>query len=134
MDASPLYEFGFGLSYTTFAYSNLRIDQPRIRANGQVGVSLEVQNTGGRAGEEVVQLYIRDVLSSITTPVKQLRGFEKVSLKPGEKKTVRFTLTAEDLALLNQRMEWVVEPGEFQVMAGHSSEDIRLRGSFQVID
>jgi beta-glucosidase len=134
MDASPLYEFGFGLSYTTFAYSNLRIDQPRIRANGQVGVSLEVQNTGGRAGEEVVQLYIRDVLSSITTPVKQLRGFQKVSLKPGEKKTVRFTLTAEDLALLNQRMEWVVEPGEFQVMAGHSSEDIRLRGSFQVID
>lgn len=134
MDASPLYEFGFGLSYTTFAYSNLRIDRPQVRANGQVGVSLEVQNTGGRAGDEVVQLYLRDVLSSITTPVKQLRGFEKVSLKPGEKKTVRFTLTPEDLALLNQRMEWVVEPGEFQVMVGHSSEDIRLRGSFQVVN
>ncbi len=134
MSPEPLYEFGFGLSYTSFAYSNLRIDQPRIAATGQVSISVDVQNTGSRAGAEVVQLYLRDIIGSITTPVKQLRGFERVALKAGEKKTVRFVLTADHLSLVNQRMERVVEPGEFQVMVGHSSEDIRLRGSFQVVD
>jgi beta-glucosidase len=95
---------------------------------------VDVANTGARAGAEVVQLYIRDVLASVTTPVKQLRGFERVELKPGEKKTVRFTLRPQDLSLLDRSLKPVVEPGEFRVMIGRSSEDIRLRGSFVVTE
>jgi len=93
-----------------------------------------VRNTGERAGREVAQLYIRDVISSVTTPVKQLKGFEKIMLEPGEKKTVRFTLKPEDLALLNRQLVRIVEPGEFQVMIGHSSRDIRATGTFEVVE
>jgi beta-glucosidase len=134
MSPEPLYEFGFGLSYTTFEYNNLRFDRSQIRPAGQVKVSVDVRNTGRREGAEVVQLYIRDVLSSVVTPVKQLRGFEKVSLKPGESKTVEFALGQEELALLDRNHQWVVEPGEFKVMVGSSSKDIRLEGSFEVIE
>jgi beta-glucosidase len=134
MSAKPLWEFGHGLSYTSFDYSNLRIETPRVRRDGEVRLSVDVANTGARAGAEVVQLYIRDVLASVTTPVKQLRGFERVELKPGEKKTVRFTLRQEDLSLLDRSLKPVVEPGEFRVMIGRSSEDIRLRGSFVVTE
>jgi beta-glucosidase len=134
MSAKPLWEFGHGLSYTSFEYSNLRIETPRVRRDGEVRLSVDVANTGARAGAEVVQLYIRDVLASVTTPVKQLRGFERVELKPGEKKTVRFTLRPEDLSLLDRSLKPVVEPGEFRVMIGRSSEDIRLRGSFVVTE
>lgn len=130
----PLWEFGYGLSYTKFDYSNLRIEEPKVRRDGDVHVTADVRNTGERAGAEVAQLYIRDVISSVTTPVKQLKGFAKVALEPGETKTVRFTLTPEDLSLLNRQLVRVVEPGEFQVMIGHSSDDIRLRGSFQVTE
>lgn len=114
----PLFEFGHGLSYTTFSYSNLSVTPKRIPPNGRVKVSVDVRNTGKVAGKEVVQLYVNDVISSVTTPVKELRGFRKISLKPGEKKTVRFTLGPKDLQLLNEEMEWVVEPGGFEVLVG----------------
>ncbi|GIU77077.1 MAG: beta-glucosidase [Bryobacteraceae bacterium] len=134
MSAKPLWEFGHGLSYTSFEYSNLRIETPRVRRDGEVRLSVDVANTGARAGAEVVQLYIRDVLASVTTPVKQLRGFERIELNPGEKKTVRFTLRPEDLSLWDRSLKPVVEPGEFRVMIGRSSEDIRLRGNFVVTE
>lgn len=134
MSAKPLWEFGHGLGYTSFEYSNLRIETPRVRRNGEVRLAADVANTGAREGAEVVQLYIRDVVSSVTTPVKQLRGFERVELKPGEKRTVRFTLKPEDLSLLGRGLRRAVEPGEFRVMIGRSSEDVRLSGSFEVFE
>jgi beta-glucosidase len=134
MSPLPLYEFGYGLSYTTFEYSNLRIENPKVGPGGDVRISMDIRNAGERAGAEVAQLYIRDVVSSVTTPVKQLKGFAKVSLNPGETKTVRFTLTPEDLSLLDRHLQRVVEPGTFKVMAGHSSEDIRLAGEFEVTE
>ncbi len=140
MSPLPLWDFGYGLSYTTFEYSNLRVysnlrqEEAKIHTGGEVFVSADVRNSGQRAGAEVVQLYIRDVISSVTTPVKQLKGFAKVALDPGEKTTVHFKLTPEDLSLLNRQMVRVVEPGEFKVMVGHSSADIRLTGSFEVVE
>jgi beta-glucosidase len=132
LNPEPLYEFGHGLSYTTFEYGNLTLEPSSVDAGGKIAVRLEVTNTGKRMGEEVVQLYLRDPVSSVTTPVKQLRGFQKVALGPGEKKTVSFTLEREHLALLNRLMEWTVEPGRFEVMIGRSSKDIRLKGEFSV--
>ncbi len=134
MPSTPLYEFGFGISYTRFEYGNLQIDPPEIAPSGTVRVSLDVTNVGRRQGREVVQLYIRDVLSSVVTPVKQLRGFEKVALQPGETQTVSLVLSPEDLCLLDREMHWVVEPGAFEVMVGASSADIRLRGEFRVVE
>ena len=132
MTASPLYEFGFGLSYTTFEYSNLQITPKETGPAGEIYVSVDVKNTGKREGSEVVQLYIDDVISSMSTPVKELAGFEKVSLAPGEKKTVKFKLTPEHLSFLDRNLEPVVEPGMFKVMVGSSSADIRLNGEFEV--
>jgi len=134
MSPLPLWDFGYGLSYTTFEYANLHIEEPKIHPSGEVHISAEVRNAGDRAGAEVAQLYLRDVISSVTTPVKQLKRFEKVALAPGETKTVRFTLGPEDLSLLNRQLQRVVEPGEFKVMIGHSSRDIRLTGSFEVVE
>jgi beta-glucosidase len=132
MPRTPLYEFGYGLSYTTYDFSNLVLSAKEIGPRGSVEVSSDVANTGSRAGEEVVQLYINDVAPSVTRPVKELKGFQKVALQPGEKKTVHFTLSPEELAFYNQNMVRKVEPGAFNVMVGSSSEQIRLRGSFQV--
>jgi len=132
MKAAPLWEFGYGLSYTRFEYRDLRISPAAIRPDGSFTVSLRVRNVGRRAGAEVVQLYLNDVLSSVSRPVKELRGFTKLWLKPGEERQVAFSLTPEDLRLLDQNMNWRVEPGNFEVLIGASSEDIRLRGSFQV--
>lgn len=132
MNPTPLYEFGSGLSYTKFEYSHLTIEPATAGIGASVRVSADVANVGNRPGEEVVQLYINDAIGSVVTPVKQLRGFEKVRLQPGEKKTVRFVLTPEHLALLDRHLEWTVEPGTFQVMVGHSCGDIRLTGSFEV--
>ena len=128
----PLYPFGYGLSYTTFAYSDLQIKNPVTGVQGSVGLSCRVKNTGGVAGDEVVQLYLRDEVSSVTTYVKVLRGFERIHLEPGEEKEVRFTLTPQDLGLWNRDNRFVVEPGTFTVMVGSSSEDIRLKGQFEV--
>ena len=129
-----LYPFGYGLSYTTFRYSDLKISPSVITPNEKATVRLKVTNTGKRAGDEVVQLYTRDVLSSVTTYEKNLAGFERVHLQPGETKEVVFTLDRKHLELLNADMKWVVEPGEFALMAGASSEDIRLNGMLTVVD
>jgi len=132
MPATPLYEFGYGLSYTKFEYSNLRISPAATGPEGEVEVLADIRNAGDRSGEEVAQLYIRDVVASVSRPVKELRGFEKVALRPGESKTVRFKLTRDDLVMLDRSLKPVVEPGAFQVMVGHSSADIRLNGEFEV--
>jgi beta-glucosidase len=132
LDPTPLFPFGHGLSYTTFEYSNLRLGAKEIAPDGTLDVSVDVRNAGARPGSETVQLYVRDVVSSVTTPVMQLRGFRKVALDPGASATVAFRLTPADLSLWNARLEQVVEPGEFQVRVGASSADIRLAGSFAV--
>jgi len=132
MPATPLWEFGFGLSYTSFEYSNLKITPDVNGPAGELYISLDVKNTGNYDGSEVVQLYIDDVISSMATPVKELKGFEKVALKKGEKETVTFKLSTEHLSMLNKHLEPVVEPGLFKVMVGSSSRDIRLEGEFNV--
>lgn len=129
-----LYPFGYGLSYTTFEYSDLEITPKVITPNQKATVRLKVTNTGKRAGDEVVQLYTRDILSSVTTYEKNLTGFERIHLKPGESKEIVFTLDRKHLELLNADMKWTVEPGEFAIMAGASSEDIRLNGILTVED
>lgn len=138
ISATPLFEFGYGLSYTKFEYSNLQIaPKPPAKRFGpaaEVYVSLEVKNVGQHRGCEVVQLYINDLYSSVTTPVKVLSGFAKIELEPGEKKKVEFTITPYQLSFLDRHLERVVEPGTFEVMVGSSSEDIRLRGGFEVED
>jgi beta-glucosidase len=131
-DTSALFPFGHGLSYTSFQYSNLTITPASIPLNGSVNVSVTVKNTGKVDGTEVVQLYIRDVIASVTTPVKSLKGFNRINLKPGESGKVQFKLNHEELMFWNRQMKQVVEPGEFKVMVGSSSEDIRQRGSFWV--
>ena len=131
LDASPLFPFGHGLSYTRFAYSNLTVAPERIARSGAVTVSVDVENAGPRAGDEVVQLYVADVVSSVTTPVKALKGFERVHLLPGQRRTVRFALGPRELALLDAQMKWVVEPGAFEVMVGGSSQTV-LATRFEV--
>ena len=128
----PLFCFGYGLSYTTFEYSDLKVDSRPGLEKGIVEVSCNVTNTGDYDGAEVVQLYVRDLVSSVTTPVKALKGFEKVYLKRGETKRVNLRIAEDDLKLWNQEMQFVLEPGEFEVYVGSSSEDIRLKGSFQL--
>jgi beta-glucosidase len=128
-----LYYFGFGLSYTKFEYSNLKIDPLRQNPGGGVTVTADIKNIGGMAGDEVVQLYTRDVLSSVTTYEKNLRGFERVHLSPGETRTVTFHLVADDFGLWNPQMQFVVEPGKFNIMVGASSEDIRLKGDLEYL-
>jgi beta-glucosidase len=134
-----LYYFGHGLSYTTFAYSNLSIRPPTLTAGTTTSpagvvefVMVDVKNTGTREGDEVVQLYTRDLVSSVTTYEKNLRGFERIHLKAGETKKVAFALTAADLALWDRNMQFVVEPGRFRVMIGASSTDIRQTGEFEI--
>jgi beta-glucosidase len=132
MPGSPLYPFGYGLSYTQFQYSNSRVDPPEIRTEGTAHVSVDVENTGTRAGIETAQLYIRERFTPVATPIKQLRGFERVALDPGQKKTVSFALGPEDLQLLNQDMHWVVVPGTFDIMIGRSSADITVKATLEV--
>lgn len=127
-----LFPFGYGLSYTSFAYSNLQFEKNEIGRQGTMRLSCKVKNTGKMAGDEVVQLYIRDEVSSVTTYVKVLRGFERIHLKPGEEKVIDFELTPQELGLWNKDNHFVVEPGRFSVMIGSSSEDIRLQGHFLV--
>ena len=129
-----LYDFGFGLSYTTFTYSNLELSRSEIRPDESFEVSFDVTNTGSRKGDEVVQLYVRDLLSSITVYEKLLKGFERVTLEPGETKRVTMTLTPKDLSLVDAGMRRVVEPGEFDIQIGASSTDIRLSARIEVLD
>lgn len=130
--AHALYPFGYGLSYTAFAFSDLKIKQSAPGTNGRIDVTCNITNTGDRKGDEVVQLYIRDEISSVTTYLKVLRGFERITLEPGETKQVSFVLTPQDLGLWNKDGHFVVEPGKFKVMIGSSSEDIRLTDEFVV--
>jgi len=132
MPATPLWEFGYGMSYTSFEYSNLSITPEEIGPAGEVWVSVDVRNTGTRDGKEVVQLYVDDVISSLSTPVKELKGFEKIALAAGETKNVKFKLTSGQLSFLDRSLRPVVEPGQFRVMVGSSSGDIRLKGEFIV--
>ncbi len=134
MSGEPLFEFGYGLSYTRFEYSNLQINPNETGPAGEIQISLDVKNIGDRQGDEVVQFYINDVYSSVVTPVIELQSFKKIALKSGEKKTVRFKLTPEQLSFLDQNLKPVVEPGTFDVMVGSSSKDIRLRGSFEIVN
>ncbi|WP_281631486.1 glycoside hydrolase family 3 N-terminal domain-containing protein [Flavobacterium luteolum] len=127
-----LYPFGYGLSYTTFAYKNLKVTPERAQNQADISVSVEVTNTGKVKGDEVVQLYLKDKVSTVTTYEFTLRGFERVALAPGETKTVSFVLHPDDLALLDKDMNWTVEPGIFEVMIGASSEDIKLRKDFEI--
>ena len=132
LEPTPLYPFGFGLSYTRFDYSDLALSAQEIAPTEGIEVRLNVKNVGDRAGAEVVQLYVEDVISSVSTPVQELRGFAKITLEAGEMKACSFKLTPADLALYNANLERVVEPGQFRVMVGASSADIRLRGEFRV--
>jgi beta-glucosidase len=117
----PLFPFGHGLSYTTFKFSNLKLSPARIACEGKTMASVDITNTGSREGDEVAQLYLRDRVSSVTRPVKELKGFKRIHLKPGETQTVQFKLTPAELGFYNVDMHWVVEPGWFDVMAGSSS-------------
>lgn len=122
-----LYPFGYGLSYTTFCYDNLQVSPLQQSTQGDYTVCVDVTNTGTRTGDEVVQLYVHDCLSSVITYESQLRGFERITLQPGETRRVTFTLTPEDLQLLDRNMQWNVEPGDFEIRIGSSSQDIRLK-------
>lgn len=133
--STPLYPFGYGLSYTTYRYDRLQLEKQEIGPEESLQVSVEVTNTGGREGTEIVQLYLRDRFSSVTRPVKELKDFARVPLKAGETKTVRFTITPDKLGFYDKKMQWTVEPGEFIVMAGPSSSDEQLlKESFWVME
>jgi len=133
-DSEPLYPFGYGLSYTRFEYQALELSRDRLAASESLEVSLTVRNAGEREGDEVVQLYVRDVASALPMPRKQLRGFERIHLKPGESRQVSFSLVPEsDLAYYDEgKKSFTVEPGEFEIQLGASSQDIRLTGRVSV--
>lgn len=128
-----LYPFGYGLSYTTFAFSKLQVSPAVQGDKGDIHVSVDVRNTGSRAGDEVVQLYLRQEVSDVTTYAFDLRGFSRVSLQPGATETVHFTLHPDDLSIMDKHMVWRAEPGEYEVMIGNSSEDIRLKKTFRIV-
>ncbi len=125
IDNEPLYPFGYGLSYTTFAYAKPTISSSTLSNNGELKVSVAVTNTGNYDADEIVQMYVRDLVGSVSRPVKELKGFERISLKKGETKTVTFTITPEDLKFYNQQLEYKNEPGDFEVMVGPNSRDLQ---------
>jgi len=129
---APLFPFGFGLSYTSFAYSNLKVSADQFTANEKVEVSVDVKNIGVVAGKEVVQLYLGNKVNSVSTPVMALKGFDKIELQPGEIKTVKFTITPHDIAIWNAEMKYVTEPGTFDVMIARSAEDVVLKKTIEV--
>ncbi len=133
MSGKPLFPFGFGLSYSTFSYTNLQLKPANIVPTGTVEVTIDIQNTSARKGEEVVQLYIHDPVASVTRPLKELKGFRRVSLNPNETKTVSFTLARDDFGLLDSKLNFVVEPGTIEVLIGSSADDIRTRSSFEIV-
>jgi beta-glucosidase len=132
LTGQPLFPFGYGLSYTTFEYNSLSIEPASIAASGGARIRFRVKNTGSRAGDEVVQLYVRDVLASVARPMLELKAFTRLRLAPGEEREIEMPLRAQDLRFLDERMRWVVEPGAWRIMVGASSKDIRLRGQLEV--
>jgi beta-glucosidase len=133
MSGRPLFPFGHGLSYTTFEFSNLKLSSETVKPDQSVSVSLDVRNSGLVKGDEVAQLYIHDVIGSVSRPLKELKGFKRVTLEPGEKKTVELLLTPEHLSMYNREMKWVVEPGTFEILVGCSSSDIKLKANLEVV-
>ncbi len=133
LSTKPLFPFGHGLSYTRFEFSNLQISPSQVELGATVRIRAEVKNIGDRAGDEVVQLYIRDEFASLPRPVMELKGFQRLTLKPGESRAVVFELNTDQLAFYDEEMQLVTEPGAIQVMIGSSSQDIRLAGSFELI-
>jgi len=131
---SPKYPFGYGLSYTTFDYSGLKLSSTKIKSNETIKVSFQLKNTGKVAGEEVAQLYLKDKFGSVVRPVLELRDFQKVKLNAGESKTIEFTIDKEKLSFYNDKVEWVAEPGDFEVMIGTSSADIKLKSDFELVN
>lgn len=132
LQKSPRFPFGFGLSYTSFNYSNLKISSPKINVNQTIDVSFILTNTGKYTGEEVVQLYLRNRVASVVQPVKELKDFRKIRLTPGESSTIHFTIDQQKLSFYNNKLEWTTEPGIFDIMIGSSSADIRLRDQFEL--
>jgi len=130
----PKYEFGYGLSYSTFEYNNLKMSSKQMKSDEQLVATVTIKNTGKYAGEEIVQLYLRDIVSSIVRPVKELKDFKKIALKAGESKTITFTINKEKLSFYNQQLKWVAEPGDFDLMIGASSKDIRLTDKFELVN
>jgi beta-glucosidase len=129
----PKYEFGYGLSYTSFQYSNLQMSKKKMKSNEQIEVTATITNTGKYDGEEIVQLYLRDKVGSIIRPMKELKDFQKINLKAGETRSIKFIINKEKLSFYNQQLQWVAEPGDFELMIGASSKDIRLKDNFELI-
>jgi beta-glucosidase len=131
---APLFPFGHGLSYTAFTYSNLRVSPSKVKTGGKINISIDIKNTGKVPGKEVVQVYVSDIASRVQRPPKELKAFRKVSLNPGETKTVEFTLDMEGLSFYDPELRgWVAEPGEFEIQVGSSSRDIRARKKFVLV-
>lgn len=134
LSGEPLYPFGFGLSYTQFEFSNLRVNRDRLKSSDTLEVTLTIKNTGTYSGSEVIQLYVKDLLSSVSRPILELKCFEKVHLKPGQSTEVHLRLPIERLRFLNEQMQWVVESGEFRVMVGNSSKNLPLKKNIIVVE
>jgi beta-glucosidase len=133
LPTTPLYPFGHGLSYTEFAYGELEISPAEAAPNQVVRIGVDVSNTGPRAGDEVVQLYVHDAVASVTRPIKQLVGFARVPLEPGQTRRVQFSLDPSQLAFYDAALRLVVEPGQFDVEIGASSSDVRASGRFEIV-
>lgn len=133
LTGQPLFPFGFGLSYTSFTYDQLEFSDDTIATDGSLKVQFMLHNTGNYEGAEVVQLYIKDIIASVSQPVIALKGFQKINLKPGESRKVTFEISPQQLKILNAKNQWVVEPGDFRIMIGSSSKDLRLKGNITVI-
>jgi beta-glucosidase len=131
-EGKPLYAFGHGLSYTSFAFNNLRLDHSTINTGQSVIVSLDVTNSGERAGDEVVQLYVGHRDASGPRPIKELKGFQRISLQPGESRTVTFTLGVKELGYYNEALEFAMQPGTIEIMVGSSSANLPLSGSLEI--
>jgi beta-glucosidase len=132
LSGKPLFPFGHGLSYTTFEYSNLKVTPEKAGPSGTITISVDIRNTGNREGDEVVQLYVHDVVASVARPVKELKGFKRITLKPGARQKVEFVLGAQQLGFYDAAMKFAVASGAFEVMVGSSSEDLRLKGTFEI--
>jgi len=134
MSSKPLFPFGHGLSYTNFEYSNMVITPRTVSRDSQVKISVDIKNIGSSTGDEVIQLYVHNRQSTITRPLKELKGFKRITLKPGKKKTVYFILLSEQLGFYNKEFKYVVEPATVKVMIGSSSEHIRLVDEYEIIE